>query len=430
MKNSFSIKKLLIIGFLFGLLCKILMLFYNGMYDIDDYYVKWANISLKYGLLETFIKHISPFAGSYFPVQIHILTFCAWVQNLFNLNFHLVIKLLNLLFDIGNFFLFLCILNKLKLNQLYALLYWLHPWFLAVFSLGYMEFHFSFFVLLSVLLFLKADTLKDYFWTGLPLAMAFFMKPQAQIIMATALLYAVFHYLKTKRFDIFGLFIFPAILFVIYSLYFIIALYYRYNTIDIFFLARTYLNTSNIMPCLNGTMLNFWYAVAYILKGSNPSIVSVSDQIQILPNIQIKHLAMLTVLGLVSVYTYLVNKIKLGKVVNENWIYVFTFSALIVPFVMTSAHENHPFLASLFLVIFLAKPVNKILKFAIHIILILIAINLYILYSTSNLAMPFQYNYEWRIMFLFSIIATVCFLIITFFLFKFVIRSATIRKLY
>ena len=148
---------LLVAGFITGLLVRFGLAFDMGVGDMQEYY-NWGKRVLEVGLPRGY-------HGIYFPLQYQLFEACAAMVSYSGLKFFAVFKLANFAFDVGSFFLLLSLLKRQQANPLYALLYWLHPWFLTVFSLGYCDFQFAFFVLLALWL-LRRDTIRDYVLAG------------------------------------------------------------------------------------------------------------------------------------------------------------------------------------------------------------------------------------------------------------------------
>ena len=361
----------LVLGFLAGLVVKYFMLFHMGTFDMQAYH-DWGEKALESGLPNTY-------HGIYFPFQYEIFELSAWFARQSGSNFVPVFKLSNLLFDAGAFFLLLRLLKRRGSNPAYALLYWLHPWFLSVFSLGYIDFHFAFFVLLS-LCFLNGETTQHYLLAGVPLGLAFLMKPQAQILVVAAFLHAVFHYVRRRSWRPFGMLVFPTALFLGYEGFFATSLFprlgYRATTV----LPLSYLNVTNVMPSLNAQLPNIWYPIAYLLKRPGDPIYAVSDQIRLLPYMSAKYLAAALVVALVAFQVFRIERAA-EATPSDKFIGVFGFSSLAVPLIMTSAHENHLFLGSVFLVLFLAKPFPLSFRRSGHILLVIQFLNLFGLYG-------------------------------------------------
>ena len=119
------------------------------------------------------------------------------------------------------------------------------------------------------------------------------------------------------------------------------------------------------MPALTAQMTNIWYPVAYVMKRPNDPIYAISDQIQVLPYISAKYLAAGTVLGLIGFHVFRVER-AVEPFISDKFARIFGFASIAVPFIMTSAHENHLFLGSVFLVLFAAGRRPLSFKVASH----------------------------------------------------------------
>jgi hypothetical protein len=82
--------------------------------------------------------------------------------------------------------------------------------------------------------------------------------------------------------------------------------------------------------------------------------------------------------------------------------------------VMTSAHENHLFLGSVFLVLLIARRYSLLLKTAVHVLLLLQFANLYGLYGEhpESIARFLRSYYSSQMATTYSVIATACFVTI------------------
>lgn len=361
---------LLAFGFLAGLILRYRMLFYIGTDDMNAYH-DWGQQALRSGLPGTY-------RGIYFPLQYQVFEFCTWIEVRSGWAFVPIFKLSNLVFDVGSFCLVSLLLKRQGSHPAYALLYWLQPWFLSIFSLGYIDFQFTFFVLLSVYL-LGRDTAGRYILAGIPLACAFLMKPQAQILLIASFLFGVFHYVRTRNARPLGMLVFPILVFLGYEAYFTISLFSALGYRAAGVLPWAYLDVTNVMPALTAQMTNIWYPVAYVMKRPNDPINAISDQIEVLPYISVKYLAAGTVLGLIGIHVFRGER-AVGPSVSDTFARIFGFASLAVPFIMTSAHENHLFLGSVFLVLFAARlPLS--FKVASQILLIVQFLNIYGLYG-------------------------------------------------
>jgi hypothetical protein len=393
--------------FCLGLIIRCLMLFHGGGSDMDKYFA-WGNDALNKGLADSY-------HGIYFPIQYHIFTFCSFLTGVTAMPYYTVFKMVDMLFDSANFFLIIGLLKIYRCNPLYALMYWLHPWFLALFSLGYIDFQYAFFVLLIVYLLNNGASLTTYLFAGVPLGIAFLMKPQAQVLMLAAFIYSSFNLIRFKKFDSFGLLIFPTFLFVAYSLYFYIA---GTNT-PITHLAFHYLNVTNDYPRLSAYQINIWYIIACLIKTKGSHILTVHDDIILMFHFTVKHLAALLTISLLSVFIWKRTKLHLKKA-GDNFLFILTFASTILPFAMTSAHENHYFLGSLLGIILLARSTKFKFKWAVQILLILHFLNLFGIYGEHPefISRLMRDTYNMKVAFVYSIIASVCFIIVLVSLFN------------
>lgn len=404
---------LLAVGVLVGVAFKWPMLFYMGTHDMDWYYI-WGKGVLGQGLPKYCCSGIyyhgiyyypRPF---YYPFQMQVFEVCAWTAAKLGAQFFTIFKLPNLLFDIGSFALLVFLLKRQRANPAYALLYWLHPWFLTVFSLGYVDFQFTFFVLLCIWL-LRRESTRDYLLAGLPLAAAFLMKPQVQILVVAAFFYGLFHYVRRRDPRPFGLLAAPTLLFLAYEIWFIISgppPWYVAARV----LPTSYLNITNVMPALTAQMPNIWSPIAYLLKKPGYRIFSVSDQIHVLPHVPAKYLAAFVVLGLVGLHVWRVEQ-ESETSLTDKFAKIFFFAALAVPFFMTSGHENHLFLGTVFLVLFVADGVPWATKVAAQVLLFVQFLNTYSLYGEHPpwLAQLLRRTHpdEWEVVY--AVISLVCF---------------------
>jgi hypothetical protein len=360
----------LVAGFMAGVLVRFSLVFDMGVFDMGEYY-NWGRRALEIGLAPSY-------HGIYFPLQYQLFEACAALVARSGLKFFVVFKLANLAFDIGCFSLILSLLRRRQANPLYALLYWLHPWFLTVFSLGYCDFQFAFFVLLSVWL-LRRDTIRDYLLAGLPLGCAFMMKPQAQIIVLATFLYCCFRWFQRKEVRSFAMLAGPVLCFLAYEWFFVYTLRHP-RLVHAAILPASYLNITNVMPALTAQMPNIWCPVAYLLKNPGQSLVAVSDRVHLLPGVPAKYLAMATVLGLIGLYVRRIER-KAALSPGASVMFIFCFASLVVPFLMTSAHENHLFLGTIFLVLTAASEATLRVKAAVQVLFIVQLLNLFSLYG-------------------------------------------------
>jgi hypothetical protein len=384
-----------------GLIIRIFTISYNGVFDMATYN-EWGMAAVSKGLN-------GAYNGTYFPFQYQIFEFNSWLATILDVDYYIVYKAVNLVFDCGNAFLLYLILRKTGASVFYVLLYWLHPWFINVFSLGYIDFQFTFFIL-ATLLFTIKDNARDYLKAGIFLGFAFLMKPQVQIVFLSFFIYAAVLYLKKREMKALNMFVFPVILFVNYNIYFLVGGHHP------LMLAHTYLDVANNMACLNANCLNAWFPVAYFLKANGEPIYSVSDRLSVAGIVSFRLIATMSVLFLV--FLFIRRSVNQKNEASENYSFylIACFASLIVPFLMTSAHENHLFLASVLVIPVLGKSKNILLHVAVQIVLLLCFLNLYGFYGAgeiSKIKLP-RYNYQYETTLIFSLITIIAFLILLY----------------
>ena len=157
--------------FFLGLTIRFVFLNRAGTSDIDID-LQWGKDANTFGL--PFSYH-----GNYFPFQYQIFQVAA--ASGYPVSSLVVFKTINLIADIGVFVVLVLLLRRWRLNVLYACLYWLHPYFLAMFWLGYVDVQFVFFILLGLLALTRAVVVRDYLLAGVPFGLAWLMKPQPLI---------------------------------------------------------------------------------------------------------------------------------------------------------------------------------------------------------------------------------------------------------
>ena len=163
------------------------------------------------------------------------------------------------------------------------------------------------------------------------------MKPQAEILILSAFLYALAGYVQYRKIQRFSLLFFSIILFLGYNLYFIWILYPTQGLKSAAVLPTFLLNVTGIMPVLTANMLNIWYPVALVLKAPYAEIWTVDSLFHILPYIQARFFAAFIVVGLIAWNVINTSRKDLDiKQTGNYYFLVFAFSATVVPFLMTS----------------------------------------------------------------------------------------------
>jgi 4-amino-4-deoxy-L-arabinose transferase-like glycosyltransferase len=399
--SSSRTRALLYAGLAAGLLLRCLMLGYRGMFDVGDY-MRWGNGSLDAGLAPSYI-------GIYFPLQYQIFEVCAWLARALGLDPHVVFKAANLPFDLGTCALLISLLARARVSVLYALVYWLHPWFIVVFGLGYVDFQIAFFVVLTVWLLGRGETRKDYLLAGVAFAAAALMKPQVILLGVALAMYIAARWVRTRRLDALWLLAPAALLGAAYEVYFTLALRPALGWSALGVLPVSYVRTGSVMPVLTAHMLNLWYPIAFALKGPGAEIWTVSSKIDLLPHLQVRFAALFGVLAVTAWYAWVVAASTRPLSGADRIRYLFTFTAFIVPAIMTSAHENHLFLATVLLVPLLAPGPDGGGRWAIQALLAIQVVNIEGIYGVDRFAMWLRPRYSFEIRTALSMVSLVCF---------------------
>jgi hypothetical protein len=103
-----------------------------------------------------------------------------------------------------------------------------------------------------------------------------------------------------------------------------------------------------------------------------------------------------------------------SSVTSDAVVAMFGFASLVVPFVMTSAHENHLFLGGLFLILFLARDRSLGFRLAAHLLLAIQFLNLYGLYGEhpASIARALRDTYSQELALGYSLVSVSCFVLI------------------
>jgi uncharacterized membrane protein (DUF441 family) len=392
-----------VIAILAGLFLRCMSLQFMGTFDMTTYH-EWGLKAVNEGLYKAY-------QGIYFPFQYQIFEAGSFLSVKSNIQFFTIYKLINLLFDTGNLVVLYLIFRKINVSKYYLLLYWLHPWFLIMVSQGYCDFQFTFFILCSILFSFKA-TSRNYLIAGIFLGFAFLMKPQVQVIVLSTFIYSIYIYYKEKEIKHFSIFVFSIILFINYSTYFL------FTTGNPFRLLRNYVDIGGALP-LTANFLNLWFPVAYHLKEPDAVIYSVTDNMSFL-HIGLRTIAVAVLLILIILFIRKIYKNNTDQGINHNYFLIASFSTFVFPFIMTGAHENHLFLATVLLIPVLAKTRYLLIKISIHILLILQCINLYGYYGygeNRGFSM-ININYTYKEAFILSLIAISAFTVLVFYFLK------------
>ena len=409
-----SKRKLIVYGFLFlaGLFFRIYLMSAYGMYDMSSY-IAWGQSANQSGLAEAY-------TGTYFPIQWQSFQLSDFIARTFDIAPHKSVKGVSFLFEIGTFCMLVVMLKAYGRNPAWALMFWCHPFFLSIWALGYIDIQYCFFVLMTIFLAERSKTWFSYSCAGIPLGIAFLMKPQVEVLILAGAIFLVFNGILQRDWKPFALTIAPAFLFILYSSYFYL------NGLSIFALLESDIRIANVMPMVSANMMNPWLPLGQYLSEYS---TGGSDLHPLLGPLSIRHAA----IG-ATVFCYAYQLAKKDPDSNQSkyiWLYLLAYSALILPMVMTSAHENHGYLASILLVLVTTSQTLKMHHVAIQVFMFAQFVNLTGLYRMGNDSEPKGNMAFWtsEAMLAVSIVSSLCFLFILQFYFFILQDSEQSRSL-
>jgi hypothetical protein len=344
------------------MLARLAALSLPGMDDVA-HYERWGRAANAHGLVSTY-------HGIYFPLQYQVFQLAAVIADAGHWDAGVVLRGITLLFELG-----VLVLVATGPGGFHAAaLFWCHPWYLLFFGLGYIDSQFAFFALLTARAAERAAGLFGYLTAGLPLGLAFVMKPQALALLAASTFFTVARSLKSGTRAALGFLVPSGLLFAAYNMAFVLA------GASFWALLISYLDVPGVMPALTANMPNVWYLPADALSAGRP-IYYVADLYPVVGSLVLRDLATFTCVGLLLIYALCLSK---GSRPQGNWTLLFGFAATTLPMVMTNAHESHLFLGTLFLLQLLpwaGRPV----RVAIHVLLAVQFANLLGIYGGAGL---------------------------------------------
>lgn len=350
-----TLRNVSIILFCIGLLIRIALIPMHSSSDVDGY-VKWGKMTYEMGLARGF-------QGAYFPVQYLIFAGAYGVAKHVPIAAGVIIKIVNLIAELGLLALLYQLTKKYIASWKLLLVLWLNPFSLILFEQGYVDPQVAFFVALTVYIIIKQISRYPYLLAGVPLGIAFLMKPQATpIFIGIGTLIAATCMIKRKLIDlkVLGIFVFPIILFISFSIYFglnielaghktlpIISTKMQHagfpvHTSDFvaksFWLTANYAFVPNVMPALNAYMPNAWFFLAEPMRPPGIKIYRVKDTQKFI-GLTFRNWGLLIFL---SILTFLVIKIiKSNESLKWRVTWVTLLVPFLVPYIVTGAHENH-----------------------------------------------------------------------------------------
>jgi hypothetical protein len=345
-----------------GLGVRVALVPYLGTKDMETF-AHWGRHTNNAGLASAYIGIYFPFAYQFFAGEV---TLASWL----GVSTFSVMKAVNLGFDLGTFASLLWFLREHRLDIRYAFYYWLHPFFLAIFWLGYVDSFLTCCTMFALVLLARARGTAHAFIAGLPMAAAAMFKPQAlTLVIMTVLLIAgllsVGRRIAVPILHAWAFLVPSGLALLGYSLYFQVE-GFRFS----YLLEQSFRSLKVFSPSLTANMLNIWTPVAdhYVAPGkplyttTGPSIYHLVGDV-------------LVAVGFISSALFVAVADR-GRKLAWQVLSVMTLGALLLPFFGTRAHENHLFLGLAFAIIALAAAPSWPFAAALNVVLAVQFVNL------------------------------------------------------
>jgi hypothetical protein len=326
-------------GVLLGLAVRLAFLRTKGTADMDVY-LQWGRDVGQYGLA-------AAYHGIYFPLQYEVFHVAVQLMQPLSIQGVTAIKGINLIFDLASFGVLVLLLGRLGLPRAYALLYWLHPFFLAIFWLGYIDPQVGFLLLSTLLGLTYARTPVHFLAAGVPLGLAIVMKPQADLFVVVLVILVGVGLLgrrlglapASREFArrVALVFVAPAVVYVACSA--VLAAGGQSLT----YFAHTNLPSqlALVSPSLTANAPNIWYPIAEAGRAADAPNYTVTE-----PAILNSVGAILTILVLVAATILIMRCARLTPA--RQALLVFMLPGLVGPMMLTHVHENHIFYGAVF----------------------------------------------------------------------------------
>ncbi|HUQ30366.1 MAG TPA: hypothetical protein VM103_02485 [Candidatus Paceibacterota bacterium] len=386
-------KRLAFILFFIGLIVRLCLLPTPGSSDLVSY-ERWGDRTYTSGLAESF-------DGVYFPIQYLIFAGVSSLHAQGLVTFEYGIKIVTLLFEIGTLTLLVALTRKRLAPWIVVGLYWLNPFHFFLSQQGYVDPQFSFFILLALWLITKASGVRSWLTAGIPLGVALLMKPQAiPLFIGLGLLFVVLLFKRQAGAGrLAALALAPLTLVVLFSIYFGLSLKIEnHHTLtniataleqhgvsarmsefiaNSSFLIAHYAHVPDVMPALNANMPNAWFFVANYVRSPGQPIYRVTDT-STLFGVSYRSLSLFILLVVIGLFITKIaeNTHSLEELVALTLLFV----PIAVPYLTTSAHENHFYFGFMATIVLGAWLRDRLVLYAGYALGVLNALNLFFLY--------------------------------------------------
>jgi hypothetical protein len=316
-------------GFALGLAARIALLWTDGTEDLAIF-VDWGANVRRDGLAGAYAVP----AVDYFPFIMQLLGGVSWLAVKLSLDPMVAVKLSVLLAEVLTFGGLLIALRHWSRDPRWALIYWVHPYFIVTFGLGYVDAYLGLMVVLSVLAWALVGGRRGAALAGIPLAMAFTMKPQGLVLLAMVGIAWGAAALRRDREAVLRWTLVGGSSVLALAAYYV---YFATTEGSYRSLPEIYLFASRSMPSLTAQMPNVWTPLATLLSDGRPNFeVYTSDNVQ--------RLALGFTVLVLALLGWLVTAWLRRDRERVAVLLLLTIGATVVPMIGTAAHENHFFL--------------------------------------------------------------------------------------
>jgi hypothetical protein len=326
----------LLAGFALGLAIRLVLLPYKGTADMDTY-LAWGQQTLDLGLPNAY-------TGIYFPFAFQVFGATIRLADVTGLSQFAAVKLVNLCADAATFGLLVLLLRRWGARPAYALLYWLSPFFLVIFWLGYVDAQLAVLLMafVAILAFGRGPVVE--LAAGVPLALLALLKPQGALVVAALVALALIAFVRRHReilpvAALARMLVAPVLLFGFYSWWIGTSVLHGPG-----FLLETVRKTDSVMPSLSANMPNLWYVVAEAYRDPGEPIYAVME-----PKAFRTIGTLLTLALVVGALWWLVPR-RASRPLAQRVLIGIGAVMLIYPMTITAAHENHLFVGLLAMV--------------------------------------------------------------------------------
>jgi hypothetical protein len=316
-------------AFVLGLVVRLLLLPYKGTADMDTY-LDWGQQTLTLGLPNAY-------SGGYFPVAFQGFATTIRVADILGISQISAVKLVTLCCDVASFALIVVLLRRWRAPLWYALLYWLSPFFLAVYWLGYVDAEMAVLLLASLTILAVWRGTWAEVAAGIPLGLLAALKPQGLLVVGAIVALAVLSAVRRRQAVAplamtVRLLAFSVALFAFYSWWIATSVHH-----DIWYLAETVRGTDSAMPSLSANMPNIWLIVSTFYVDAGKPLYTVME-----PTAYRTVGLFLTAALILAALWWLIGRVS-KLALSQRIAAAIAAVMLIYPFTITAAHENHLF---------------------------------------------------------------------------------------